>query len=56
MPGSPRFLDLVTVWCLAFEILTRTALEMPAAMLRELEPAPASNPAPKVIGPWHRED
>ena len=37
MPGSPRFLDLVTVWCLAFEILTRTWLEMPAAAVRELE-------------------
>ena len=36
MPGSPGFLDLVQVWCLAFEILTRTAIEMPAAFVREL--------------------
>jgi hypothetical protein len=38
MPGSPNFLDLVRVWCLAFEIMTRTAIEMPAAFVRELEP------------------
>lgn len=37
MPGPPRFLDLVTVWCLAFEILTRTAIEMPAAFVREAQ-------------------
>jgi hypothetical protein len=40
MPGTPSLLDLVTVWCLAFEILTRTAIEMPAAAVRELEPVP----------------
>ena len=38
MPGSPRFLDLVQVWCLAFEIMTRTAIEMPAACVREMAP------------------
>jgi hypothetical protein len=37
MPGSPRFLDLVTVWCLAFEIMIRTAIEMPAAFARETQ-------------------
>lgn len=52
MPGSPRFLDLVQVWCLAFEILTRTAIEMPAAFAREAQAEPPTIiSAATIVGP-----